>query len=150
MLFEIENEELHKIREQFAFFDEDRSGSITINELGNIYKALGHNFTEKELLEMMNDSDLNQDGYITFHEFLSMYKKHVYIKIQEEKLMEAFRICDSDGSKYVTIDELKRIMREVGENLKDKQIRSMLKEVDMDRDDKINFEEFIKLMKSII
>ena len=55
-MFEIGDEELHKIREQFALFDEDRSGSITINELGNIYKALGHHFTEKELLEMMRSN----------------------------------------------------------------------------------------------
>lgn len=150
MLFEIKDKEIHRIREQFAFFDEDGNGYITINELGKIYKALGHQFTEKELLEMINDSDLNQDGYITFHEFLSLYKKHVYFRVQEEKLIEAFKICDRNGNKYITLDELKSIMREVGENLKDEQIRSMLKEVDMDGDDKINFEEFIKLMKSLI
>ena len=149
MLFEIEDEDLHKIREQFALIDEDRSGSITINELGNIYEALGHPFTENELLEILNDTDLNQDGYITFHEFLSLYKKYIHFKVQEEKLIEAFKICDCDGNKYVTLDELKRIMKEVGENLNDKQIRAMLKEVDMDGDDKINFQEFIKLMKSI-
>ena len=40
-------------------------------------------------------------------------------------------------------------MKEVGERLNETQIRAMLKEVDMDGDDKINFQEFIKLMKSI-
>ena len=149
MLFEIGDEELHKIREQFALFDEDKSGTITINELGNIYKALGHQFTENELLEMMSDKDLNQDGYITFHEFLSLYKKYIHFKVQEEKLIEAFKICDCDGNQYVTLDELRRIMKEVGESLNETQIRAMLKEVDMDGDDKINFQEFIKLMKSI-
>ena len=149
MLFEIGDEELHKIREQFALIDEDRSGTITINELGNIYEALGHQFTENELLEMMSDKDLNQDGYITFHEFLSLYKKYIHFKVQEEKLIEAFKICDCDGNQYVTLDELRRIMKEVGESLNETQIRAMLKEVDMDGDDKINFQEFIKLMKSI-
>ena len=91
MLFEIGDEELHKIREQFALFDEDKSGTITINELGNIYEALGHQFTENELLEMMSDKDLNQDGYITFHEFLSLYKKYIHFKVQEEKLICYFR-----------------------------------------------------------
>ena len=149
MLFEISDEELHNIREQFALFDEDKSGSITINEIGNIYEALGHQFTESELLGMMQDNDLNQDGYITFHEFLSLYKRYIHFKVQEEKLIEAFKICDCDGNQYVTLDELRRIMKEVGESLNETQIRAMLKEVDMDGDDKINFQEFIKLMKSI-
>lgn len=148
MLFDIKDEDIHKIREEFALFDVDESGSITTNELRNIYNALGHDFTEKELEEMMNDIDLNQDGYITFHEFLSLYKKHAHFKVQEEKLIEAFKICDCDGNKFVTFDELKRIMKEVGENLSDRQIISMLKEVDFDDDNKINFEEFIQLMKN--
>ena len=148
MLFEIKDEDLHEIRETFAMFDADGSGSITINEIKNIYNALGHEFTEKEIKNMMNDIDINQDGYITFHEFLSLYKIYVHFRFQEEKLIEAFKICDCDGNIFVSFDELKRIMKEVGENLKDRQIRNMLKEVDMDGDDRINFEEFIQLMKN--
>ena len=105
------------------------------------------NFSEKELIEMMNNIDLNKDGYITFHEFLDLYKKHIFFKVQEEKLIKAFQICDCDGNKYVTLEELRLIMHEVGESLEDKQIRSMLKEVDKDDDEKINFTEFIQLMK---
>lgn len=148
MLFDIKDEEMHKIREIFATFDEDGSGSITINELGDIYNALGHQFSEEELKEIMHNLDLNEDGYITFHEFLGLYKKHIFFKVQEEKLIEAFKICDCNGDKYVTLDELKLIMHEVGESLKDKQVRSMLKEVDRDGDNRINFKEFIQLMKN--
>ena len=147
MLFEIDNEELHRIRETFKIFDEDGSGSITINELGDIYQSLGHKFSEEELREMIRDTDLNKDNQITFHEFLGLYKKHVVFKLHEEKLIEAFKICDCNGDKYVTLDELKRIMMEVGENLSNKQLTSLLKEVDQDGDNKINFKEFIQLMK---
>ena len=147
MLFNIKDDEIHRIRNIFTTFDEDRSGSITINELGNIYNALGHHFSEEQVIDMMYNIDLNEDGYITFHEFLSLYKNHVFFKIQEEKLFEAFKMCDNNGDKYVTLDELKLIMHEVGESLEDKQIRSMLKEVDKDDDEKINFTEFIQLMK---
>ncbi len=148
MIFEINNEDLHKIRDVFNMFDEDGSGSITLNEIRDIYNALGHSFTESELLEMMDDVDLNMDGYVTFHEFLGLYKNHIHFKIQEKKLMEAFMICDCNGDKFVTFSELKRIMQEVGENLKDSQIKAMLKEVDMDLDNKIDFKEFIMLMKN--
>ena len=148
MLFEIEDEELHKIRDIFKKFDKDGSLSLEINELGNIYRILGYHFTESELMEMVKDIDSNQDGYITFHEFLSSYKERVIFKAHEDKLREAFNLCDCDGDQYITLEELRRIMREVGENLEDKQLISMLKEVDKDNDNRLNFEEFIQLMKN--
>ncbi len=147
MLFDINDEEIHRIRYIFGTFDEDESGSITINEIGNIYNALGHEFSENELTDMMKTIDLNKDGYITFHEFLGLYKNHVFFKVQEQKLIQAFKICDCDGNKYVSLDELTRIMHEVGESLDNKQINDMLKEVDKDGDGRINFREFIQLMK---
>ncbi|MCP4764334.1 MAG: EF-hand domain-containing protein [archaeon] len=130
-------------------FDKDGNGSITINEILDIYGALGHVIPKNELSEMMSDSDTNEDGFITFHEFLGLYKNHIHFKLQEKKLIEAFMICDCDGDKYVSFNELKRIMKEVGENLKDSQIKAMLKEVDMDHDNKIDFREFINLMKNL-
>jgi Ca2+-binding EF-hand superfamily protein len=148
VLFEIEDDELHRIRETFAIFDEDGSGSITFNELGDIFRAIGHNFSEIELREMMSNNDLNKDGQITFHEFLVLYKKYMIFKLHEEKLIEAFKICDCDGDRYVTLDELKRIMMEVGENLSNTQLTSLLKEADKDDDDRIDFKEFIQLMKN--
>ena len=146
-MFGIKDDDLHKIRQTFAMFDEDDSSTITINEIGNIYKALGHNLSKKQLSEMIERNDLNKDGHITFHEFLSMYKRDIHFKTQEEKLMEAFKMCDCDGNKYITLNELKRIMKEVGENLNDRELILMVKEVDKDGDDRINFEEFIELMK---
>ncbi|MFX0071873.1 MAG: EF-hand domain-containing protein [Candidatus Hermodarchaeota archaeon] len=148
MLIEIEDEELHQIREVFKMFDKDGSLSIEISELGNIYRALGRKFKDDELKEMVYEVDLNKDGHISFHEFLNLYKKKVLFNTYEEKLRQAFEICDKDDSGYITLDELKRIMSEVGENLNEKQIRLMLKEADLDGDNRINFEEFIQLMKN--
>ena len=81
MLFDIKDDEIHRIRDVFATFDEDNSGSITIKELGNIYDALGDGFTEKELITMMDNIDLNEDGFITFDEFLNLYKNKVFFNL---------------------------------------------------------------------
>ena len=148
MFIEIKDEELNEIRTVFAKCDVDGSGAITKDELGRILQSLGQNFSAKEFIEMMKTIDLNEDGFVTFHEFLSLYKKHVLFKVQEEKLREAFNICDYDGNEFVTLDELKRVIGVVGENLSEEQIITMIKEVDMDDDGKINFEEFIQLIKN--
>ena len=148
MLFELKDEELHRIRDIFKKFDKDGSSFLEINELRNLYHTLGYHFTHSEILEMMKDMDSNKDGYITFREFLGSFKEKVVFKAHEDKLREAFNLCDCNEDQYISFDELKRIMREVGENLEDKHLISMLKEIDRDNDNRINFEEFIQLMKN--
>ena len=148
MLFDLNDEEMHKIRDIFKKFDKDGSLSLEINELENLYRTLGYDFKNDEIMEMVKYMDLNQDGRITFHEFLGSFKERVVFKAHEEKLREAFNLCDCDEDQYITLDELKRIMRQVGENLKEKHLISMLKEVDRDKDNRLNFEEFIQLMKN--
>ena len=148
MLFELNDDELHKIRDIFKKFDKDGSLSLDLNELGKIYHALGYNFTNNEIMDIVKDVDLNQDGCITFHEFLGSFKEKVVFKAHEEKLREAFNLCDCNEDQYITLEELKRIMMQVGENLKEKHLISMLEEVDKDKDNRLNFEEFIQLMKN--
>jgi len=148
MLFDLNDKDMHKIRDIFKKFDKDGSLSLEINELRNLYHALGYQFTNDEIMEMVKDMDINQDNRITFHEFLGSFKEKVVFKAHEDKLREAFNLCDCDEDQYITLDELKKIMRQVGENLKEKDLISMLKEVDRDKDNRLNFEEFIQLMKN--
>ncbi|MFX1236722.1 MAG: EF-hand domain-containing protein [Promethearchaeota archaeon] len=146
MIEELEDEELHQIRYLFATCDDDGSGSITINEISRIFKELGKETSVGEIAKVMIENDINNDGTITFHEFIKLYKRLVLIKAREKKIREAFRICDKDNSGYITVSELKNIMLDLGENLEDNQIEEMVKEVDDNNDKIVNFKEFIKLM----
>lgn len=47
MLIELDDEELHKIRDKFKKFDKVGSQSLEINEWWNLYHNLGYQFTEK-------------------------------------------------------------------------------------------------------
>jgi len=147
MHIEIEDEDLHKIRRFFSTFDEDGSGSITTNDLMDMFRELGQTLSKEDLIKSMREIDLNEDGFITFHEFLSIYKNRVLFREYENHIKEAFRVCDCDENGYVTIDELKKIMLEVGESLNREQLQSLFTEADLNNDAKINMAEFIELMK---
>ena len=59
----------------------------------------------------------------------------------EEELKKAFRVFDQDGSGFITHDELRRIMKTLGQQtLTDQEVDDMISESDVDDDGKISYE----------
>jgi Ca2+-binding EF-hand superfamily protein len=61
-----------ELRDAFAVFDTDGSGSIDRKELKRLMKKLGQALSEAELDAMMDEVDTNGDGEISFEEFKIM------------------------------------------------------------------------------
>lgn len=61
-----------ELRDAFAVFDTDGSGSIDRKELKRLMKKLGQALSEAELDAMMEEVDTNGDGEISFEEFKAM------------------------------------------------------------------------------
>ena len=57
------------IRQAFAAFDKDGSGTIDAEELFQCLKAMGHHPEPLELEELLAQMDTNGDGVIDFEEF---------------------------------------------------------------------------------
>jgi Ca2+-binding EF-hand superfamily protein len=65
-----------------------------------------------------------------------------------EKLWKAFQVFDTDGSGSISAEELGEVMRSLGQNPTNTELRDMIKEVDVDLSGTIDFEEFKALMVS--
>lgn len=61
-----------ELRDAFAVFDTDGSGSIDRKELKMLMKKLGQALSDGELDAMMDEVDTNKDGEISFEEFKAM------------------------------------------------------------------------------
>lgn len=57
--------------------------------------------------------------------------------------MQAFRVFDKDGNGYITAQELKIAMQEMGMPLSDAEIQMMIREKDVNGDGVIDYEEFV-------
>lgn len=88
------------------------------------------------------NGDVPGSGQIEFHEFCDMMCKHLDgdPKDQEEVYKEAFRTFDRDGSGRISADELRTVMKSLGENLTPEEVEQMIKEADIDQDGEINYE----------
>jgi len=65
----------------------------------------------------------------------------------EEEMKMAFKMFDKDENGYIEKDELKQMMAKLGEKLTDGEIDEMMKEADTDNDGRVNYNEFLAMMK---
>ena len=65
-------------------------------------------------------------------------------KLQKSK--KHFQIFDKDGDGSITTKELGTVMRSLGQNQSDDEIRQMIIDVDEDKSETIDFKEFLGLM----
>jgi centrin-1 len=62
-------------------------------------------------------------------------------------MLKAFRLFDSDNTGKISFKNLKRVARELGENLTDEELQEMIDEADKDGDGEVNEDEFLRIMK---
>ncbi len=69
--------------------------------------------------------------------------------LTEEQIVEfkeAFHIFDKDGDGLITTKELGTVMRSLGQNLSEDELKAIIEEVDVDKSGTIDFQEFLNLM----
>ena len=64
-----------------------------------------------------------------------------------EEIMKAFRLFDDDSTGKISLRNLKRVARELGETMTDDELQEMIDEADRDGDGEISEEDFIRVMK---
>jgi len=51
-----------------------------------------------------------------------------------DEILKAFKLFDEEGSGKITLKNLKKVAREMGENLSDAELQAMIDEFDKDND----------------
>jgi calmodulin len=78
---------------------------------------------------------------IDFNEFVAMMVRQMKSPQDDEiELKESFRVFDKNGDGYITANELRQVMLNLGEKLTDDEVDEMIREADADGDGKVNYE----------
>mmetsp|Transcript_20714 Transcript_20714/g.18120 ORF Transcript_20714/g.18120 Transcript_20714/m.18120 type:complete len:120 (-) Transcript_20714:658-1017(-) len=98
----------------------------------------------------MNQVDSNKSGAIDYTEFVmaTINRKRI---LSQESLHKAFNLFDKDGNGFIDAEELAMIFNPGNQ----KEISSsvweeLIKEVDLNGDGKISFEEFSEMMLNLL
>jgi len=136
----------------FDMFDTDGGGDISTKELGTVMRMLGQNPSREELDAIIEEVDEDGSGTIDFEEFLVMMVellKEDQAGKSEEELSECFRIFDKNGDGFIDREEFGAIIGMTGEELTEQEIDEMLADSDANKDGKIDFDDFLKMMECV-
>uniref|UniRef100_A0A3Q1CZW6 EF-hand domain-containing protein n=1 Tax=Amphiprion ocellaris TaxID=80972 RepID=A0A3Q1CZW6_AMPOC len=126
---ELTEEQKQEIREAFELFDTDGSGHIDVKELKVAMRALGFEPKKEEIKKMISEAE----------------------KDSKEEILKAFCLFDDDETGRISFKNLKRVAKELGENLTDEELQvrhvEMIDEADRDGDGEVNQQEFLRIMK---
>ncbi|KAL2805670.1 calcium-binding protein 4 isoform b [Daubentonia madagascariensis] len=150
---ELGPEELDELQAAFEEFDTDRDGYIGYRDLGDCMRTLGYMPTEMELLEVSQHVKMRMGGRVDFEEFVELISP----KLREEtahmlgvrELRIAFREFDRDRDGRITVAELRQAAPALlGEPLAGPELDEMLREVDLNGDGTVDFDEFVMMLST--
>merc|ERR1719199_986590 len=95
----------------------------------------------------MNEDDRDRSGAIEFLDFQEIMTHKIQERDPVEEILKAFKLFDEDNSGNISLRNLRRVARELGENLSDDELQAMIDEFDKDGDGMINNEEFAYILK---
>jgi centrin-3 len=153
-LTELSEEQREEISEAFNLFDLDKDGYIDYHELKVAMKALGFDLPKNEILGLLNTHGVattqqpNKQGAVprrlmSFASFQTLMAQRILSRNPEEEIQRAFDLFDEGGKGRITLQDLTRVARELGEGLSHDELVAMIEEFDMDGDNAISREEFV-------
>jgi centrin-1 len=95
------------------------------------------------VLESLDNDDSKT---IDFNEFLDMMTVRMTSKDSREDILKVFRLFDDDNKGKISLENLRRVARELGEDMTEDELKEMVARADLDGDGFINEDEFYNIM----
>jgi len=135
-----------EIKEAFELFDTDKDSALDYHELKVAMRALGFEVKKSEVLKILREHDKNGKGLIEYDDFYKIMVERILERDPMEEMKKAFHLFDEDNTGKISLKNLKKIAKEIGENLDDEELQAMIDEFDLDQDGEINEQEFYSIM----
>ena len=142
-------------RVAFLIVDTDGNGYITPDELYKFCLTSNPDIASdpNKFKSVFNLIDTNGDGKVDFEEFKRMTRAYKYAivdgKVDQDRAN--FFIIDIDGDGYITLDEFYKFLvaANSGTVIDEKKVKNLFNDFDVNRDGRLNFEEFKTLSASL-
>lgn len=158
-------EQREEIQEAFNLFDLDKDGYIDYHELKVAMKALGFDLPKAEILEILQTNGVQagqQAGgpkgkqtagqfqapprlLLQYETFQALMAQRIAARNPQDEINRAFDLFDEGSKGRITLEDLTRVARELGENLQHEELVAMIDEFDMSGDHSISRQEFINI-----
>ncbi|EPE33915.1 EF-hand [Glarea lozoyensis ATCC 20868] len=164
-LSSITDEQREEINEAFGLFDLDKDQRIDYHEFKVALKALGFDLPKSEILALLTANGIPKDAPIaphpparnpkppqnvsvgklilTLQSFQSIAATLIAQRDPKEEILRAFALFDTEDKGIISIEDLRRVARELGEALEEDELTAMIEEFDLEGKGGVGKDEFI-------
>ncbi|SCW03327.1 LAFE_0G07976g1_1 [Lachancea fermentati] len=142
---ELLEEQKQEIYEAFSLFDMNNDGYLDYHELKVAMRALGFELSKTEILDLIEKYDRDGRRLMHYDDFYLVMGEKILNRDPLEEIRRAFKLFDDDNTGKISLKNLRRVAKELGENLTDEELRAMIDEFDLDNDGEISEREFIAI-----
>uniref|UniRef100_A0A672KTS0 Calcium-binding protein 2-like n=2 Tax=Sinocyclocheilus grahami TaxID=75366 RepID=A0A672KTS0_SINGR len=114
-------------------------------------RTMGYMPTEMELLEIIQQIKMRLGGLMDFDDFCELMGPRMMVETADmlglKELKSSFCQFDADGDGKISLDEMKEALKSLlGEKLKKGELEEILKELDLNGDGTVDFDEFVMML----
>ena len=145
----LSSEEVDEIKQAFDLFDTNGTGKIDPKELKAAMQSLGFDSKNPTIYQLIADLDTpeaERNGGISFDDFVDAINDKLGDKESKEGIRRIFDLfIDDPNADTITLSSLKKISKELGENMSDEELKDMLERASKNGVE-LTFEEFYDIM----
>ena len=138
-----------EIKDAFELFDSNGEGKINIREIRGAMQSIGYdekNPTVYEVITELDNPRSKNSGGATFNDFCQTVNYRVPEKETTEDLRKVFNLfLDDPNSNTTTLESIKRVADELGENIEEIELNAMLNKASKSGA-RLTFDDFVAIM----
>ncbi|KAJ7393588.1 Troponin C, slow skeletal and cardiac muscle [Desmophyllum pertusum] len=146
------NEQIEEFEDAFSVYDVNGKGNIKVGDVFPLIRSLGYNPLEVKVWVFMNELDLTANRKLKFAEFLRLMAALIMDEDErEQQALDSIRVFDSEERGYISSEELRTALKCMpgSAQMRDFELREILRKADPDMDGKINIQDFQSLLPSV-
>ncbi|KAF1813826.1 EF-hand [Eremomyces bilateralis CBS 781.70] len=161
---DLSEEQREEVQEAFNLFDMDRDGHLDYHELKVAMKALGFDLPKNEIQQILTTRGIPTQNLKTSSKvpqtappslvgtnklllprptFETLMASMILNRDPRDEILRAFDLFDENRTGKIGLDDLRRVARELGEQLSEEDLAAMIDEFDLDGDGMIDRDEFV-------
>ena len=141
-----DNKNIQVYKEAFELIDKNKDGQITLDELKNFFIGLKENISNADLQDMINEADVEGNGTISFEGFIALMERSLRNEEVEEEIIETFKKFDQDNNGLIGPEDIYNLLHSFNQDITISEAEEMIKNVDIDDDGLVNYQEFVKMI----
>ncbi|KAH8666779.1 hypothetical protein BX600DRAFT_362931, partial [Xylariales sp. PMI_506] len=140
---QISDEHRAEINDCFDLFDLNKDDELDFSEFRYALQALGLGSQQprNELIASFNpgvvDLRLSRGG------FQAIAASYIAARDPREELLKTFSLFDKGGKGIITVDDLRTVVKELGEDVPENELHSMIEQFDIEDKGGVGREEFL-------